>query len=71
MFETALLTLVGAEKIPHDFTGDNIFKKIRNKFNNAISNEKKKGPLIGARKMTCNSKFLDIEIAYTLNIDLI
>ena len=43
MFETALLTLVGAEKIPHDFTGDNIFKKIRNKFNNAISNEKKKG----------------------------
>lgn len=42
MFETALLTLAGSEKIPLDFCGDEVFRKIRQKFNNAIGHQKAK-----------------------------
>ena len=42
LFETALLTLAGSEKIPKEFCGDEVFKKIRQKFNNAIGHNKSK-----------------------------
>lgn len=42
MFETALLTLAGSEKIPIAFCGDEVFRKIRQKFNNAIGHHKTK-----------------------------
>ena len=42
MYETALLTLAGSEKIPQEFCGEEVFKKIRQKFNNAIGHTKAK-----------------------------
>lgn len=39
-YESALLTLAGAEKIPREFTGEEVFKKVRQKFNNAIGHVK-------------------------------
>lgn len=41
-YETSLLTLAGAEKIPHEFCGEDVFRKIRQKFNNAIGHNKSK-----------------------------
>ena len=40
LYETSLLNLVGCEKIPKELCGDELNKKIRLKFNNAISHSK-------------------------------
>ena len=40
LFETSLLNLVGSEKLPCDLCGEEVFKKIRLKFNNAIAHLK-------------------------------
>ena len=41
MMEISLLSLVGAEKLDKQFCGEDIFGRIRKKFNNAIGNAKK------------------------------
>ena len=41
LIELSLLSLVGAEKFPKDFCGDNISTKIRQKFNNALGQTRK------------------------------
>ena len=39
--EISLLSLVGAEKLAKEFCGEQVFSKIRTKFNNAIGSAKK------------------------------
>lgn len=41
LIEISLLSLVGAEKLSKEFCGENVFSRIRTKFNNAIGNAKK------------------------------
>lgn len=41
MMEISLLSLVGAEKLDKEFCGEQIFSKIRTKFNNALGTAKK------------------------------
>lgn len=42
LYETSLLTLVGCGKLPKDFCGDEVHKKLRLKFHNAMTHTKNK-----------------------------
>ena len=42
LYETSLLNLVGCEKLAPELCGEEIFKKIRLKFSNAMTQRKKK-----------------------------
>lgn len=42
LYETSLSNLVGCEKLPPEYCGEEVFKKIRLKFNNAIFSMRKK-----------------------------